>query len=229
MENGKFIVIEGSDGSGKATQLNLLYEYLRSKNLPVKTFDFPRYKDFSGKMVGRFLSGEFGELAEINPYLITYVYADDRLSAVPDIRSALENGMIVLSNRYATSNLAHQSARLPKAERDAFINFNLQLEYEVHNIPNEDLVIFLHVPYQISMRLLQNKDRAGRDYTHGKQVDIVEGNEYYLKNSEEVYLDLVDRFSHWTKIACVDDENKIHSREEIHADIVKVLKRRKLI
>ncbi len=226
---GKLIVIEGSDGSGKTTQLQLLKKYIDEKKIKTQTVDFPQYYDsFYGKFIARYLRGEFGDLATVNPYLISFPYALDRLAAAKKIYSWLKSGKIVLLNRYTPSNLAHQSSRLEKKEREEYLKWSLELEYKENKLPPEDLVVFLYVPYKYAQRLMQNTDRAGRAYTKGKTKDIVEGNVAYLKNSEKAYLGLLERFSHWVKIDCVK-EGKLLSIEEIHNEVVSVLKKKKII
>lgn len=212
---GKLLVLEGNDGSGKTTQLKLLQAYLASIKITVRTIDFPRYTDsFYGKFLGRFLQGEFGELEDINPYLISIVYAEDREEARDQMQHWLSGGAIVLANRYVSSNLAHQSGRLPKEKREEFITWDLELEYEINALPKEDLVIYLHVPYMIADQLLTKKEK-------GK--DMVERNTSYLRSSEESYLSLANRFSHWSTIECADTNGKLRTIHEIHNDIKKLL------
>lgn len=227
---GKLIVIEGGDGSGKTTQLKLLQEYLKSKNIPVKTIDFPRYYgSFYGKLLARFLKGEFGELAQVNPYLLSVIYALDRVQAKEEIEQWLAKGTIVLSNRYATSNMAHQAGRVPKNKREEFILWDEELEYTVNKIPREDLVIFLHVPYTISQKLMRGSDRANRSYLRGKVRDMVEKNKTYLKNAESAYLWLAKKFLHWVTIECVNANGELRQKEDIHEEIKKVLIKRSII
>src|SRR5579863_2600807 len=109
MKKGTLIVIEGNDGSGKATQVELLYDYLRLHQVLVKRIEFPRYTEsFYGKFIARFLQGEFGKLNETNPYFLSIAYAQDRAMAKEEITQWLADGNIVLANRYVSSNLAHQ-------------------------------------------------------------------------------------------------------------------------
>lgn len=219
---GKLIVIEGNDGSGKSTQLNLLLKYLKKQKIPVKTLDFPRYYDsFFGKFLAAFLRREHGKLENANPYLLTFPFALDRAAASGEIRNWLSRGYIVICNRYATSNMAHQSGRLPKKERKAYVDWDMEFEYKINKLPKEDKVIFLHLPYKYSLKLISK--RGKRDYTRKKNVDMVEADTTYIKNSEEAYNELLKRFPHWVKINCVTN-GKIRPIEEIHKEIKKVLK-----
>lgn len=226
---GKFIVIDGNDGSGKTTQLNLLKAYLGKRNIPVEIFDFPQYKTFHGETVGRFLAGEFGPLNSVNPYLLAYPYALDRLGASPHIKAALNEGKIVLANRYVASNLAHQSGRLPKKDRRNFVDWDIEFEYYLNGLPREDLLVYLYVPHKNGKYLLKNKDRGERVYKNGKLKDMVENDDKYLIDSEDAYLDLLERFDHWIKIVCIDEKGKILPKEKIHEKIVLELTSRHLI
>jgi len=221
LPRGKFIVIEGSDASGKATQTKLLYEFLQSKNIPCKIIDFPRYTDsFFGKFIGRFLQGEFGTLQEINPYLISFVYAKDREDAKSEIENWLSEGFTVIANRYVPSNLAHQSGRLPENKRDDFIKWNLELEYSVNKIPRENLVLYMHVPYKVSQKLIANNIQ---------KIDIVEKDTVYLKNSEEAFIRLSKKFPHWITIECVDKKGTIRGIAQIHEEIKKALATKRIV
>lgn len=226
---GKFVVIDGNDGSGKGTQTQLLQEYLEHKQIPHESFDFPQYNTFHGQMVGRFLSGEFGSLETVSPYLITYAYAADRQTAAPKILHALQEGKIVVANRYVSSNLAHQSSRLPEDQQDQFIEWNQKFEYKENGIPKEDLLLYLFVPHSKAQELMQNPDRENREYAQGQQIDLVEGDAQYLSNSEKAYLRLSEKYDHWVKLVCVDAAGNMRSREEIHEEIKKILEERGIL
>lgn len=224
---GKLIVIDGGDGSGKTTQSDLLVSYLTSQHIPVKSFDFPRYyRSFHGKTVGRFLSGEFGSLNDVSPYLASLAYALDRATAKEEMDAWLSRGGMIVCNRYATSNMAHQAARLPAEKRQEFIDWIDELEYKVHKIPREDMVIYLHVPWDIGMQLTGKKgDRA---YLHGKKEDIAEADISHRKEAEEMYLSLSKKKRHWSMIECVKD-GAILPKEEIHKQVLSVLRQKKII
>src|SRR3989344_9017264 len=135
MKKGKLIVFEGIDGSGKSLQLKLLKKYFDLHRIPNKVIDFPRYKQsFHGKTVARYLQGEFGSINDTNPYLVSLAYALDRASAKEEMNKRLAEGKIVLADRYATSNMAHQAAKLPKSKQNDFLNWEYELEYRVNKI-----------------------------------------------------------------------------------------------
>ncbi|MBI3619717.1 nucleoside 2-deoxyribosyltransferase [Candidatus Roizmanbacteria bacterium] len=154
-KKGKLIVIDGGDGSGKTTQAGLLVTYLKSHHIPVRYFDFPQYyHTFHGKTVARFLRGEFGALDAVSPYLASLAYALDRASVKDQMVDFLTKGGYIIANRYATSNFAHQGSKFPnEAAQKEFINWDTELEYKIHKIPKEDLVIYLHVPWRVGAKL----------------------------------------------------------------------------
>jgi dTMP kinase len=222
--NGKLIVIEGIDGSGKTTQLELLKKYLHERKVKVGSLKFPQYKNtFFGKTIAQFLRGELAALHKVDPYLLSMVYAMDRAEARDKMYRWLNDGRLIVLDRYVSSNMAHQCGRLPKHKRAKFLRWIDELEYRVNNVPREHLVIYLFVPYKTTQVLMGNQDRHQRKYAKGKVKDIVEENEEYLRKSEEVYLFLSKRYSHWVKVDCVDAKGQMRSREEIHNDIKNIL------
>lgn len=230
MKRGKLIVIDGTDGSGKATQAELLLKYLRKKGRKVKYVDFPRYHDsFHGKVVARYLAGEFGELNSVSPHLASLAYALDRLTAKPKLDRWLRDGKIVVSNRYVSSNMAFQAARLPKNKRREFLNWITEMEYKEHRLPKEDIVLFLHVPAQTGQRLVDRRSKKVRQRLGGMKRDIHEINLEYLRETERMYLKLCAEFKHWVKIECVDRKGSLKTREGIHKMIVKTLQGKRII
>lgn len=221
---GKLIVIDGGDGSGKTTQSALLISYLSSQGVAVKGFDFPRYySSFHGKFAGRFLAGEFG--SDVSPYLASLAYALDRASAKEEMDQFLSHGGIIVSNRYATSNMAHQGARLPEGKRDEFLDWIDELEYKIHKIPREDIVIYLHVPWQVGMEL--TKKKGERAYLGNKQ-DILEADLLHRQEAEAMYLSLAKKRKNWVVIECVE-EGVMLPKEIIHEKILDVLRNKKII
>jgi dTMP kinase len=225
---GKLIVIDGTDGSGKGTQTELLLKYLEKKGINNKYIDFPRYyTSFHGKMVGRYLSGEFGTLESASPYLSSLFYAMDRLTARDEIVDWLEEGNTIVANRYTTSSMAFQTARIETDKQEEFLRWLYAMEYKEHKLPKEDIVIFLYVPVEISQKLIEQK--GNRDYTKGKQKDINEANVEYQKKVLQLYLELAKRYKHWVVIKCVDSAGKLIPIEKVHKKIIETLRERDLI
>jgi len=218
-KSGKLIVIEGTDGAGKATQLALLADYFKKKNKAYEILDFPQYdKTFFGKWIGRFLNGEFGSLEQIPSYLLAFPYAADRWQAKAQIDQWLKEGKMVLTNRYAPSNAVYQAAKLPEEKRQAFIDWVFEMEYEVFKIPREDTVLFLHVPYSESARLIEQKKE--RQYLqNGNHKDLHEQGGLLLQTVEKLYVLLSKRFPHWATIEC-SKNGRILSKEDIHQKII---------
>jgi len=223
---GKLIVIDGGDGSGKATQSELLMRSLKEKGYKVKYMDFPRYySSFHGRIVGRFLAGEFGSLDQVSPYLAALAYAVDRAGTKEEMDQWLSKGGILVSNRYATSSMAHQGAKVSRDKQDEFVAWLDEMEYKVHKIPREDIVVYLFVPWKIGYELTLKKE--ARKYANGK-LDIAEKDMHHRKRSEELYLRLARERKNWITIDCVKD-GKIRSKEEIHDEIVRALRKKKII
>lgn len=228
MNKERFIVIEGTDGSGKTVQLELLKERLTSEGKIVKTVDFPQYSEtFFGKMVGRFLKGDFGGLDQVDPHLAALVYAGDRWQAKEKISRWLAEGTLVLANRYTGANMAFQTARMPEEKRDEFLNWLEELEYHIYQIPREDIVIFLHVPVEISQQLLEKKGH--RDYLGGQKKDINESNIEYQREVERVYFKLIKKYPHWVLVECCDKEGQLMPPEKIHELVYNVLLERGIL
>ncbi len=220
---GKFIVVDGSDGAGKKTQTDFLIARLEKEGHKIASYDFPQYeKTFFGKMVGRYLNGEFGEVDDVDPYLASLLFAGDRWQASEAIRKDLAAGRLVISNRYIQSNMAFMSAKFKtQIEKDNYLNWLAELEFQIYGIPKPDLVIYLYVPYEISQQLVDKK--AKRSYTDLKR-DIHEKNTDFLKRVEQSYLMLADKYPEWRKIDCTK-AGKIQSIKEISEKVYSVIKK----
>lgn len=221
-KKGKFIVIEGSDGVGKKTQADLLIKLLRRVGQRVAYYDFPQYeRSFFGQMVGRYLNGEFGDVHDVSPYLISLFYAGDRFEASEHIRHDLNLGKIVVSNRYIQSNMGFQTAKIDNPEeKKVFLEWLEELEYGIYNIPRADLVIYLYMPHKKSQEMVDKKD--ARNYTKMKR-DIHERNSDFLQQVEKEYLALAEKHSEWVLINCSAADGGILSKEEITQKIVAVI------
>ncbi len=216
MQKGSFIVIDGTDGSGKGTQAKKLIERIQASGRAVELMDFPRYGNPSAYFVEKYLRGEYGSLSEIDAYRASLFYALDRYDASHDIRAKLNAGTIIVSNRYVSANKGHQMAKIQDpAQRKEFLAWLNELEYVKLGIPKPDQTIFLHVPYQIGYELVAQKDMKG--YLDGKIRDIHESDKGHLQSAELAYLALpeLDAEEHWSIVECTQD-GKLLSIEEIH-------------
>jgi dTMP kinase len=220
---GKFIVLEGIDGSGKRTQLEMLARALDARKIPHMQVSFPRYDGFFGKLVARFLNGEFGPLDAVDAHFSALLYAGDRLEAKPKIEAELTAGRMVLADRYIGSNLAHQTARVPPAKGGEFLKWLKQLEYGIYALPAEDLVIYLRVPAAQAHRLVGQK--AARDYTKLRR-DLLEADLAHLEAASDVYDQLAVQ-KNWKKIECFDAAAQaLRAPEEIHMEVLAAVETR---
>src|SRR5258708_40016641 len=146
--HGRLIAIEGIDGSGKRTQMDLLHGVVAAgkDGHSVYSTGFPQYDSWFGKMVGQFLNGDLGPLENVDPHFTALLYAGDRFEAKPKMDAALNEGKIVLIDRYIGSNLAHQTARVAPEKRDDFRRWIEHLEYNIYDLPPEHLILYLRVP-----------------------------------------------------------------------------------
>jgi dTMP kinase len=214
---GRLIAIEGIDGSGKGTQLELLQKALRARGVAVHTTNFPQYQSWFGTMVGQFLNGKFGALETVDPHFAALLYAGDRFEAKRELTDALAQGKLVLADRYIASNLAHQTGRVAVARRAEFIEWLEHLEYNIYGLPREDRVIYLRMPPAQAQALVSQK--AARSYTTAKQ-DIQESSLRHLQDAAAMYDQLAKR-PHWANIECVDPStNTMRTPESISAELL---------
>lgn len=175
---GKIIVVEGTDASGKHTQSKLLAEKLEKEGKEVAFFSFPRYETFFGKLVTKYLQGEFGSLKEVKPELASLLYSLDRYDALSKIEELLKQGKIIVCDRYTASNVAHQAAKFQGSDREKFIEWVESIE---SRLPMPDLTIFLDLPVEISAKLMHSRKR---------EKDIHELDLDYLEATRQVYSEL---------------------------------------
>ena len=209
----KFIVLDGTDGSGKGTQTKLLLERLQENNYPVLTIDFPQYGKKSAGLVEEYLNGKYGTAEEVGPYKASIFYACDRYDASFEIKQALAEGKIVIANRYVTANMGHQGGKIENNDdRKDFFAWLEHLEYNIFKIPKPDLNIILHVDAEIAQKLVDEKEI--REYTTEKR-DIHEKDLNHLLHAEKVYLQLAEIMPNAQLIECVEN-GQIMTREKIN-------------
>lgn len=215
---GKLIAIEGVDGAGKGTQATLLYERLTLQGCRVALFSFPRYNETTfGGLIGEYLNGRFGALDEIHPLLAALLFAGDRFESRDRLHTALAENDVVLCDRYAASNIAHQAAKLPAGERAELIARIETIEHGVYNLPRADRTILLDLPVATAKRLIARK--AKRSYTDATE-DLHESDGLYLGAVREVYLSLAERSPDWRIVAC-EQEGVLQSIEAIGDAVTK--------
>lgn len=214
---GKLIAIEGIDGSGKRTQVELLTAALRERGHSVLATGFPEYDSWFGKMVGQFLNGELGPLESVDPHFSALLYAGDRFEAKAKLEEALNKGQIVLVDRYIGSNLAHQTARVDPTRRAAFQEWIEHLEYGIYGLPKEDLVLYLRVPPVEAQKLVALK--SARTYTLA-QKDLQEASLRHLEDAAQMYDSLAKR-PNWNTIECFDSKrHQMREAEKISQEIL---------
>ena len=214
---GKFIVIEGTDCSGKETQSKLLVEKLNKMGYKAIRLTFPKYDSPTGKIVGGPYLGkpEIGECwfpegaVNLDPKVACLYYAADRKYNEKEIKKYLDDDYFVICDRYVSSNMAHQGSKIVEdEERFHMYEWIDKLEFWLLNLPKPDKTIFLHVPYTYAVELKKNR----------QQLDQHETNEEYLKNSEVAYIELSEMYN-WKNINCIKD-NKIRTIESINEEII---------
>jgi len=226
MKRGKLIVIDGTDGSGKATQTELLIKHLKKDGKKVKVVDFPDYySNFFGKFIGHCLSEQYYNFVQIHPKIASVLYAADRFESKNKIAKWLKEGNIVIANRYASANQIHQGGKIANTKkREAFIKWLAEMEYEVFKIPKPDVIFYLNVPISIAIKLIRERNKGKVRGYLGKKKDVHEKDVNFLKNSSKSALWLAKTQKDWVKIECVQG-GVLSSREDIHQKIYEKVKK----
>ncbi len=228
----KLLVIEGLDGSGKSTQIKLLTEYLTGKGYHCEYLHFPRTDaPFFGELIARFLRGEFGTLDTVDPYLVAMLYAGDRKDASGMIRKWLNDGNVVILDRYTYSNIAYQCAKTGDTlKKKELMSWIFSLEFDHFEIPMPGLNIFLDVPFTFTeKRLTSTRSGDDRTYLNGS-ADIHESSLEFQKKVREIYLEVAARDEHLAVIDCTDRNNgSILPPGDIFGMILDLLTERNLI
>jgi dTMP kinase len=208
------IAIEGIDGCGKGTLTSWLSSRAEAESRSVCSFSFPRYgTNAYAAAISRYLNGGFGDVGDVAPEFAAVLYAGDRLVAKDEIETALSQHDFVICDRYVPSNMAHQAAKLPIAERTEFLRWLEEIEYALHALPRPDLIVRLDMPVALARELVGRKQ--ARAYT-ARAADIHESDQDYLAACAGVYDQLVaDDSQSWLNVSCVDERGELLTVDEI--------------
>ena len=217
---GKLIVIEGTDGSGKSTQFRLLSQHLEQDNTPFRRLVFPRYDQESSALIRMYLGGAFGDKpSDVNAYAASAFYAVDRYASYKmDWGKWYEEGGLVLSDRYTTSNAVHQASKETGEARNAYLKWLYEFEYDQLGLPRPDLTIYLDVPTDFTEKMLRSREQATNT-----QADIHEKDMAYLATCRETGRAAAAYYG-WTVIQCVKD-GQMRTIEDIHEEIYEAVRK----
>lgn len=219
MNRKKLVVIEGTDGSGKATQTERLRERLVREGFRVEKRDFPNYKNFFGVWIGKFLSDPKYNWVHVHPMIASVFYAVNRWMDKDDLVHIIKHNDMVIFDRYVSANQIHQGGKIRDIdERREFLKTLDKLEYEVFGLPKPQIIFFLDLPIDLSEKLMEKRNQeSSRDYLKGEK-DVHETNSEFKKNSYETALWLAKTQPGWIKISCHKD-GEIRSVDDIHEEI----------
>jgi dTMP kinase len=226
MKCGKLIVIDGTDGSGKATQTALLVRHLKKEGKKVQVVDFPDYYDnFFGKFIGHCLSEQYYNFINVHPKIVSVLFAADRFESKDKMDKWLKEGNIVIANRYVSANQIHQGGKIKSpTKRATFMDWLAEMEYGVFKIPKPDAVFYLNVPLNVALKLMKNRDKTSARKYLGNKKDVHEKDKDFLANSVKSALWLAKTEKNWIKIDCVKN-NFLETPENIHKEIYEKVKK----
>lgn len=216
---GKLIVFEGTDGSGKSTQFELLAKRLEAEQTGFQRLRFPQYEEPSSALIRMYLGGAFGDDPEaVNAYAASTFYAVDRYASYQCVwKDYYQGGGLVVSDRYTTSNAVHQGSKVPEGERADFFRWLYDLEYDRMGLPRPDLVVLLDMPVELSEQLMRKREQST-----GTHADIHERDEDYLKKCRDVALHAAKYYG-WRTVSCAKD-GAIRGVEDIHEEVYAIVK-----
>jgi dTMP kinase len=223
---GKFIVIDGTDGSGKATQVDLLMKRLKKEGHMVKLVDFPEYyQNFFGKFIGHCLTEQYYNFINVHPKIASVLYAADRFESKDEIEKWLAKGCVVIANRYVSANQIHQGGKIINAKkRQAFIDWLDEMEYGVFKIPRPDIVLYLSVPLKVSVEMMKERNATSKRNYAGSKKDVHEVDISFQENSRASALWLAKTLKNFVKIDCAP-KGKLSSREDVHELVYQSIKK----
>ncbi|WP_300279748.1 dTMP kinase [Peptacetobacter sp.] len=222
--SGKLIIIEsGSDASGKATQSKELLKKLQKDGYNVKKVEYPNYESESSTLVKMYLRGDFGKNADdVDAYIASTFFTADRYASYKtEWEEFYKSGGIIIADRYTTSNMVHQASKMEENERDKYLDWLDDYEYNLFKIPRPDEVVFLNVPVEYSIKLMENRNNK---FTGEKEKDIHEKDINYLKKTYKNSLYIAEKYN-WEKVECVEN-NELRTIEDISEEIYNIVKKK---
>ena len=225
-KRGKLIVIDGTDGSGKSTQIALLVNRFKKDGYKVKVVDFPEYySNFFGKFIGHCLTEQYYNFVRVHPKIASVLYAADRFESKEKIEIWLKKGYIVIADRYVSANQIHQGGKISNVKkRQAFIKWLDEMEYKVFKIPRPDVVFYLNLSLPFILQLIKERNKETKRSYVGKKKDIVEGDIEYLTNSHKSAVWLAKTQTEFVQIECTA-KSVLRTREDIHEEVYKKVKK----
>lgn len=216
--SGKLIVLDGADGSGKATQTTLLLDRFKREGVPVETLDFPQYStNLTGALIRECLDGKRGDFMKLDPRVASLLYAVDRFESRDVLLSWLKEGKTVILDRYVSSNMLHQGAKLGTSEDSAdFFAWLDALEYGVFALPRPHLIVYLDVTYELR-RALMSADGM-RQF-----MDVSELDASHQRATEVLATQILGGVRNWVRIQCVKN-GALRKKLEVHEDIYDAIK-----
>ncbi len=220
----KIFVIDGTDGSGKQTQIEALCSRLEAEKIPYKKYSFPRYENPSSTLVKMYLAGEFGENAqEISPYVASLFFSVDRYACYKqEMEKAINDGNVIVLDRYTTANMVHQAGKISDLdERNKFLDWLYNLEFGIMGLPTPTKVFFLDMPLEKAQELMKNRKNK---FTNEEKKDIHERNEEHLKSAYLAGIYVSEKYN-WYHLKCCNDKGEIRTVEDIHNEIYNEIKK----
>lgn len=220
---GKIFVIDGTDGSGKQTQFERLKNRLTEEGIDYRTVSFPNYDSPSSSLVKMYLSGEFGENAkDVSPYIASTFYAADRYATyTTKYKEYYENGGIILADRYTTANMVHQAGKIQDSEeREKFLNWLWNLEFELYGLPVPAEVFFLKMPPEKALELIKNRENK---FTHSVQKDLHERDKSHIIDSFNAACSVAQKYN-WYTVECIKG-GQVRTIDDIHEEIYQEIRK----
>jgi len=232
MSQGKFIVFEGLDGSGKSTQTKLLFEYLKDKGIEAVKIDFPQHGEKSSGMVDEYLNGKYGTAEEVGPYVASVFYACDRYDAKSKIEGWLSEGKIVIADRYLASNIGHQGGKIKdKTERQKYFKWLYDFEFNLFKVPRPDINIILKTNVEFSKKLSnkitdeEKKAKRKAYLVDDTTQDIHEKDQSHLEDALESFFQAAAEFPEDFKVVECVEGGSLLSPDIIHKKVIQIVEK----